>query len=66
MTDTNDPVFQAIRRDHRSRLAALEQDRERKTELVEQLADVSERIALNMKAMAALETFAIERNWGLA
>lgn len=62
-TNTNDPVFQAIRRDYRSRVISLAKDRECRDELMAQLDEVTDRISHNMAAMSALETFAVERNW---
>lgn len=64
MTDrTRDAVYQAIRRDYRSRLAELSRSLDKQGELSAQLADVNQHIVNTRMAVTQLDTFAYTMGW---
>jgi hypothetical protein len=64
MTDrTKDAVYQAIRRDYRSRLADLSRSLDKQGELAAQLAEVNQHIVNTRMAVTQLDGFAYTMGW---
>jgi hypothetical protein len=56
-------VYQAIRREYRSRMLDLSRELDQQGELSAQLRDCNERIGNARKAVAELDAYAYEQGW---
>lgn len=63
MSDMQNAVYVAIRRDYRSRVLDLSRALERQGELTAQLVSVNAEIINTRRAIAQLDTFAAEKGW---
>lgn len=63
MHDKNSAVYQAIRRDYRSRQLDLARALERQGQLSAQLAQVNDDIVKARTAIAELDSFAVANRW---
>jgi hypothetical protein len=59
----NSAVYQAIRRDYRSKQLDLSRSLERQSELSAQLAGVNDEIIRARTAIAELDSFAVAHGW---